>query len=94
MLCLMLLLNSLHSLRVLPKKSRQYISGRIPMIDILGNGGFSLNIQNQILSFKNSFYKELYEDGNDVAVRGFLQYNECIKLDCDMRIEKDSIELH
>lgn len=38
--------------------------------------------------------KKKFEDGNDNAVRGFIQHNDCIKLDCDIRTEKDNIELH
>ncbi len=39
-------------------------------------------------------FKKKFEEGNDNAVRGFIQHNDCVEIDCDMRIEKDSIELH
>ena len=38
--------------------------------------------------------KKKFEKGNDNAVREFIQRNDCVKLDCDIRIEKDSVELH
>lgn len=39
-------------------------------------------------------FKKKFEEGNDNAVRGFIQHNDCVELDCDMKIEKDNIELH
>ena len=39
-------------------------------------------------------FKKKFEEGNDNAVRGFIQHNDCVELNCDIRIEKDNIELH
>ena len=39
-------------------------------------------------------FKKKFEEGNDNAVRGFIQHNDCVKLNCDMIIEKDCVELH
>ena len=30
----------------------------------------------------------------EIDVRGFIQHNDCVELDCDIKIEKDNIELH
>ena len=42
----------------------------------------------------NVTFKKKFEEGNDNAVRGFIQHNDCVKLNCDMIIEKDCVELH
>lgn len=39
-------------------------------------------------------FKKKFEEGDDNTVRSFIQHNDCVKLDCDIKIEKDSIELH
>lgn len=38
--------------------------------------------------------KKKCEEGNDTAIKDFIRYNECVELDFDMRIDKNSIELH
>ena len=39
-------------------------------------------------------FEKKFGEGKDNAIKGFLQHNDCVELDCGMRIEKDSIELH
>ena len=39
-------------------------------------------------------FKKKFEECNDNAIRGFIQHNDCVELNCDIRIEKDNIELH
>ena len=39
-------------------------------------------------------FNKKYGDGNDDAVRNFIQCNDCTQLDCDIRINSDQIELY
>ena len=51
-------------------------------------------LQPYIFKYVSTKYKKKFEEGNDNAVRGFIQHNDCVELNCDIRIEKDNIELH
>lgn len=43
--------------------------------------------------FSVNCYKK-YEEGNDTAVKDFIRHNDCIELDCELKFDKDTIELH